>query len=196
MDGWIIDGVMYINTGQVSRKTKTKESPTDSRPSSPTGKKKKKRKKETKDLKEKQSIKKEANPGGIPVVLIDLISPFSTYILACLLPTERSIKKHRISYYTGLYNLISRFSFFSFFLFFCRLFSICPFSISILASSPLPFSSSFFQASRHSLYSSFFSFLNKCLTIEFSPNPLLYIMRPPKLLFLLDRPVTSSNTRS
>ena len=85
MDGWIIDGVMYINTGQVSRKTKTKESPTDSRPSSPTGKKKKKRKKETKDLKEKESIKKEANPGGIPVVLIDLISPFLTYIHICLL---------------------------------------------------------------------------------------------------------------
>ena len=48
MDGWIIDGVMYINTGQVSRKTKTKESPTDSRPSSPTGKKKKKKKKKRK----------------------------------------------------------------------------------------------------------------------------------------------------
>lgn len=72
---------MYIHTGQISRKTKTKESPTDSRHHPQLGRKKK----ETKDLKEKESIKKEANPGGIPVVLIDLISPFLTYILACLL---------------------------------------------------------------------------------------------------------------
>lgn len=49
------------------------------------GKKKKNKRKETKDLKEKESIKKEANPGGIPVVLIDLISPFLTYIHICLL---------------------------------------------------------------------------------------------------------------
>lgn len=38
--------------------------------------------------------------------------------------------------------------------------------------------------------------LFKCLTIECSPCLLLYTMSPLKLCFLLDRPVTSSSTRS
>ena len=53
---------MYINTGQVSKENKDKRIPDSLWPSSPTRRKKK----ETKDLKEKESTKKEVNPGGIP----------------------------------------------------------------------------------------------------------------------------------
>lgn len=157
MMGWIIDGGMYIHTGQISRKTKTKESPTDSRHHPQLGRKKKRNKGLEGKRKHKERSQSGRNSRRIDWFDFSFFDLY-TCLLACC-PLKEGIEKHLISYYTGLYNLIFSFLFLSFlsFSFFCRLFSICSFSISILASSPSPSPSSFFQASRHSLYS--FSFL-------------------------------------
>ena len=130
---------MYINTGQVSKENKDKRIPDSLLPSSPTRRKKKKQRTWRK---KKAQRKKPIREAFHRIDWFDF-SFFDLY--TCLLPTERSITKHLLSYpySTGLYNLICSFLFLFFLPLLAVYFRFARFARSSISILTFSFPSSF-----------------------------------------------------